>query len=106
MCIAQGGRVGIFSREGRQVVQHSQQLCAQIDKAIPVQDQVGVVGHIAAGSPQVENAHRGRRGLAVGVYVRHHIVAYLPLPLSGRIIVDVGDMRLQLGDLRFGDGQT
>ena len=54
----------------------------------------------------MENARRGRRGLAVGVYVRHHIVAYLSLPLGGYIIVDVGDMRLQLGDLRFGDGQT
>ena len=106
VCIAQGGRVGIFFREGCQVVQHSQQLCAQIDKAIPVQDQVGVVGHIAAGGPQMEDPRRRRRRLAVGVYVCHHIVAYLSLPLDGRIIVDVGDMRLQLGDLRFGDGQT
>ena len=106
VCIAQGRRVGIFFREGCQVIQHSQQLCAQMDKAIPVQDQVGVVGHIAAGGPQMENPRRRRRRLAVGVYVRHHIVAYLSLPLGGYIIVDVGDMCLQLGDLSFGNGQT
>ena len=45
------------------------------------------------------------RGLAVGVDVRHHIVAHLALALLGHGVVDVGDVRFQLRDLPGGDGQ-
>ena len=42
---------------------------------------------------------------AVGVDVRHHIVAHLALALLGHGVVNVGDVRFQLRDLLGGDGQ-
>ena len=44
--------------------------------------------------------------LAVGVDVRHHIVAHLALALLGHGVVNVGDVRFQLRDLPGGDGQS
>ena len=38
--------------------------------------------------------------------MRHHVVAHLALALRGRVIVDVGDVRSELVDLRLHDGQT
>ena len=97
--IAQGGGGGVFFRKGGEVLHHRQQLAPQIHQPVPVQDQVGVVGDIAAGGPQMDDARRQRRGLAVGIDMGHDIVADLPLPLSGGIIVDIGDVLLQLADL-------
>ena len=94
--IAQRGRGGVFLRKGRQIPQHRQQLRPQIDKAVPVQDQIGVVGHIAAGGAQMDDARRRRRGLAVGVHMRHHIMAHLALPPGGLLVVDIGDVGFQL----------
>ena len=49
----------------------------------------------------------GRRGrLAVGVDVGHDIMAHLPLPCGGHLVVDVGDVGLQLLHLPGGDGQA
>ena len=94
--IAQRGRGGVFLRKGRQIPQHRQQLRPQIGKAVPVQDQIGVVGHIAAGGAQMDDARRRRRGLAVGVHMRHHIMAHLALPPGGLLVVNIGDVSLQL----------
>ena len=99
MGIAQGGRGGVFLRKGREILHHRQQLAPEITQPVPVQDQVGVVGDVAAGGPQMDDARRQRRGLAVGIDVGHDIVADLPLPLPGGIVVDIGDVLLQLADL-------
>ena len=77
----------------------AQQLSPEIPQALPVDDEIRVVGDIAAGGPQVDDARRQRRGLAVGIDMGHDIVADLPLPLSGGVIVDIGDVLLQLADL-------
>ena len=94
--IAQRGRGGVFLRKGRQIPQHRQQLRPQIDKAVPVQDQIGVVGHIAAGGAQMDDARRRRRRLTVGVHMRHYIVTHLALPPGGLLVVNIGDVSLQL----------
>ena len=104
--VAQGGDGGIAPGEGGQIRQHRQQLTPEIAQGVPVEDQVGVVGDVAAGGPQMEDAG-GRRGrLAVGVDVGHDIMAHLPLPCGGHLVVDVGDVGLQLLHLPGGDGQT
>lgn len=48
----------------------------------------------------------GGSRLAVGVHVGHHVVADLFLPCCRHIIVDVGDMGLQLRHLLRRDGQA
>ena len=49
----------------------------------------------------------GRRGrLAVGVDVGHDVMAHLPLPRGGHLVVDVGDVGLHLLHLPGGDGQA
>ena len=104
--VAQGGCGGVLLGEGRQIGQHRQQLAPEIGQAVPVQDQIGVVGDVAAGSPQVDDARRSRCGLAVGVHMGHHVVAHLPLTLGGHVVVDVGDVGLQLRHLLCRDGQA
>ena len=97
--IAQRGGGGVPPGKIRQIHQHRQQLCPQIPQAVPVQDQVGVVGDIAAGGAQMDDARRRGGGLAVGVDVSHDIVAHLSLPGRRRVVVDIGDMSLQLRHL-------
>ena len=103
--VAQCRRGGVFFREGRQIHQHRQQLSPQIDQSVPVQDQIGVIRDVAAGGAQMDDARRRWGRLAVGVHVGHHVVAHLPLPLGGDIVVDVGDVGLQLRGLRLCDGE-
>ena len=54
----------------------------------------------------MDDACGGGRGLAIGVHVRHHIVAHLVLALFGDLVVDVGDVRGELVDLLLCDGQA
>ena len=103
--VAQCRRGGVFFREGRQIRQHRQQMSPQIDQSVPVQDQIGVIRDVAAGGAQMDDARRRWGRLAVGVHVGHHVVAHLPLPLGGDIVVDVGDVGLQLRGLRLCDGE-
>ena len=84
----------------------AQQLSPEIPQALPVDDEIRVVGDIAAGGPQVDDPRGGGGRLAVGVDVGHHVVADLLLPRRSRLIVDVGDVGLQLRHLLRGDGQA
>ena len=56
--VAQRGDGGILLSKGRQIGQHRQQLTTQVFQAVPVQNQVGVVGDVAAGSAQMEDTRR------------------------------------------------
>ena len=47
----------------------------------------------------MDDARRLRRGLAVGIDMGHHVVADFLLPPAGGIVVDIGDVLLQLADL-------
>ena len=65
-------------------------------KAFAHQQQIGVVGHIATGGPQVDDSPGLRAGVAKGVDVGHHVVAELALVVLGRVEIDVVDVRLEL----------
>ena len=104
--VAEGRHGGVFARERGEICQHAEQLAAQIAQAVAVENEIGVVGDVAARRAEVDNAGGGRRGLAIGVDVRHHIVAHLALALLGHSVVNVGDVRFQLRDLPGGDGQS
>ena len=49
----------------------------------------------------MDDARRRRRGLAVGVHMRHHIMAHLALPPGGLLVVNIGDVGFQLRRLRL-----
>ena len=104
--VAEGRHGGVFARERGEICQHAEQLTAQIAQTVAVENEIGVVGDVAARRTKVDDAGGGRRGLAVGVDVRHHIVAHLALALLGHGVVNVGDVRFQLRDLPGGDGQS
>ena len=104
--VAEGRHGGVFARERGEICQHAQKLATQIAQTVAVENEIGVVGDVAARRAEVDDAGGGRRGLAVGVDVRHHIVAHLALALLGHGVVNVGDVRFQLRDLPGGDGQS
>ena len=103
---AQGGQGLVLPGKFGQMGQHPHQLVPDQQQGLPHEDDVGVVPHIAAGGPQVDDGHGLGAQLAVGVDVGHHVVAQLLLPLGGLLIVDVGDVGLQLVHLLLGHGQA
>ena len=105
MGVAQRGRGLVRFREAGKVGDDLQQLAPEVFQAVPVENDVGVVGNIAAGGTQVDDTGGGGRGLTVGIHVSHHVVADFLLPGSGTGKVDVRDMGFQLLDLLFGDRQ-
>ena len=89
-----------------QPVQHPHQLVPDQLQPLPHEDHIGVIPHVTAGSPQVDDGHRlGALG-PVGVDVGHHVVAQFPLLLGGKLVVDIGDVGLQLVNLLLGNGQA
>ena len=106
MGVAQGRGGGIPPGKGRQIHQHGQDLAPEIPQAVPVEDQVRVVGHIAAGGPQVDDARRRGGRQAISIHMGHDIVADLLLPLLRGGVVDIGDVGFQLRHLLRRDGQA
>ena len=104
--VAQGGHILVGVGKLPQIGQHLQKLCPQVFQAVPIDHNVGVVGDVAGGSTQVDDA--GGRGshLAVGIDMGHDIMAHQLLPLGGHGVVDVGNVGLQLPDLLLGDVQA
>ena len=106
MGVAQTGQILVLQRELRQAAHDLDQLGAdQLHRVAQHQD-VGVVGDVAAGRAQVDDALGIGAHVAVGVHVGHHVVAHALLVAAGRVVVDVVDVRLQLVHLRLGDGQA
>ncbi len=101
--VGHAGHVLVLLGEAGQLGQHTDQLLADEFQALPHDDDVGVVAHIAAGCPQMQNACRFGTLQAVGVDVAHHVVAHQLLPLDGDLIVDIVHMGFQLGHHLGGD---
>ena len=78
---------------------------AQVDKPVTVEDQVCVIGDIAARCAEVDDARSVGRRLAVGVDVRHDIMAHFTLPCGNDIIIDIIDMSFKLLHLLLGHRQ-
>ena len=106
MGISQSGHRFIFISKGRKVFQNAQQFTAQITQTVPIEDQIAVVGHIAAGGTQMDNACSGGSGFAIGIDMGHHIMAHFFFPLCGTIKINVIDVRFQLRYLLRRDGQA
>ena len=101
------GRLGLVRIcELRQLVQYGRQLFANQQQTLADLDDVGIVADIRAGSAEVDNAGRLGSRLAEGVNVRHNVMAYLLLALTGHIVVDVGQVRGHLVHLLLRDRQT
>ena len=54
----------------------------------------------------MDNPRRRRDRFAVGVNVRHDIMADFLFPLGGALVVDIRDVRFQSGHLFRRDGQA
>ena len=92
--------------EVRQIGDDLEQLTAQIAQTVAIEDQVGVVRHIAARRAQMDDARCGRRRLAIGIDVRHHVVADLLLAPADAVVIDVVDVRFKLRNLIIRDRQA
>ena len=103
---AQGGQGLVLPGEFGQLVQHPHDLVPDQAQALPHEDHVGVVPHIAAGGAQVDDGHGVGAGLAVGVDVGHHVMAQLLFVLGGLVVINVGEVGLQLLHLLGGHRQA
>ena len=103
MGVGQGGHGLVPVGKVRQQGHHVQQLAPHHLQALPHDDHVGIVAHIAAGGAQMDDARRLGALQAVGVHMAHHVVAAFLFPADSVVIVDVLGMGLQLGDLLVGD---
>ena len=100
---AQSGHSLILVGKGGQMGNHLHQLGPNQLQTFPHQNHIRVVAHVAAGGAQVNDGHRLGAELAVGVNMRHHVMAQLLLPLGRPLIVNIGDMSLQLIHLLLGN---
>ena len=103
MGIGQGGEGPVRLAEIRQRRHRVQQQGADAQQRVPLLQHVGVVTDIAAGGTEMDDGLCLGAGHAVGVNVRHDIVAHLPLPPVGQLKINVVRMRLHLGNLLVGN---
>ena len=74
-------------------------------QAVPHDEHVGIVSHVAGGGPKVDDGHRRRAALAKGMHVSHHIVPQLFFVLRRAVKVNVVQMGAHFIELHFGNGQ-
>ena len=106
MGVAQHGQGLVFEGLPGQGPGHPQQAPAQQSHGLLQNQDVGIVGDIAAGGPQVEDGGGHRRRLGIGLQVGHHIMAQLFFKALNHRKIDVPGLGLQLRNLRIGDGQA
>ena len=100
------GRSRCSGGESGQGIDHARRAAGDHLQALAQQQQVGVVGHVAARGAQVDDRPGLGALVAVGVDVGHHVVPQLSLVLGGRLEVDVVDVAAELLDLPGGDRQA
>ena len=103
MGVAQRGQRLVPLRERGQIGGEVQQLRPNAEQRLAIQNQIGVIRHIAARRAEVNDARCFRGGGAVCVDVRHHVMTHLLFPPRGKVKVDVVDVCLQRSDLRRRD---
>ena len=92
--------------EGRQAGDDPGQLGQQDIEAVPEDDEVGVVPHIAGGGAQVDDGGGSGSRQAECVNMSHNVVPHLPLLLGRLLEVDVVDVLLHLRQLAGADLQA
>ena len=106
MGISQGRHCPIFLGKSGQICHDAQQLLTEIAQSLPIENEVGVVRHIAAGSTQMDDSCRRGSNLAIGIDVSHDIMANLLLPRRGAGEVNVLNVVFQLCHLLRCDRQA
>ncbi len=104
--ITQAGQRLIPVSKAGQIVHHLRRLLQQQAGGLPQDDHIGIIPHIAAGGPQMDDRLRQRALPAVSIYMAHHVVAHLALTRLGHLVVDILGVRLQLGNLLIRDGKA
>ena len=99
----QAGQIAVFGGEAGQRIDHGRHPAADHFQPFAQQQQIGVVGHVAACGAQVDDRHGRGAGVAVGVDVGHHVVAEFPLVAGRGLKVDVVHVGPKLVDLLGGD---
>ena len=90
----------------RQFLEQQHQFAADQAERLAHLHQVGVVADIAAGGAKMDDPARLWAEFAIGMDMAHHIVPQLFFLLFGQLEIDVGDVRLKLGNLLIGDLQA
>ncbi len=103
---AEAGQIAVFGGEGGQRVDHGRHAAGDHLQALAQQQQVGVVGHVTACGPEMDDRPGVGAEVAVGVDVGHHIVPQFSLVTRGGVEVDVIDVGLELVDLLRRDRQS
>ena len=85
----EAGQIAVLGGERGQGVDHGRHSPGDHLQALAQQQQVGVVGHVAACGAQVDDGPGVGAKVAVGVDVGHHVVPQLPLVTVGGLEVDV-----------------
>ena len=106
MRIGQRRHGGIAVGKVAEVPHGGLQLFFEVPQRLAVDDEICVVRDVAARRAQMDDALRAGRVEAVGVDVRHHVVADFLLPLRNSVIVDGADVRGQLVHLLLRDRQA
>ena len=105
MRVADGGERLVLFGKVAQCAYGINKPLAQVHEPVTVEDQVCVIGDIAARCAEVDDARSIGRRLAVGVDVRHDIMAHFTLPCGNDIIINIIDMSLKLCHLLLGHRQ-
>ena len=90
--VAEGGEVAIFFGEVGQREDDRGEASGDHAEGFADENEVGVVGDVAAGGAEMDDRASGGAGVAIGVDVGHHVVAELAFVFGGGVEVDVGDV--------------
>ena len=104
--VAQGGQSLVFVGKLAQSSQDTHQLVPDKPEGLAHDDDIGVVPHIAAGGPQVDDAGGLGSHQAIGIDMGHHIMAHFLFPGGGGFKIDFGQVGFQLLHLLLGHRQT
>ena len=100
------GKLPVTQREVAKALEHGHQAAEQQLQDVPHDQQVGVVGDVGAGCPQMDVRSR-RRGLVTEVMdVRHHVVPQTALMLSGPLQIRVVQVGAHLRQRALRDVET
>ena len=106
MGVPEGGERLVPIGKFRQNREQGTKLTAQHPQAFAIENQVPVVGHIAAGGAEMDDPRRRRRGFSVGIDVRHHVVADFLFPAGDAVKVNIAQMGLQVAELFLRDREA
>ena len=106
MGIGQGGQSLILLGKIRGGGNGVQKQLADAQQRVPLEDNIGIITHIAAGGPQVDDGPGLGAGQTVGIDMSHNVVAHLSLPPAGGLIVYIIQVSAHLVKLFIGDVQS